>query len=562
MKLYFKIKSESGVTLNKTEFIFTDFTVDNNIIYKISLLNGKISYEITSNQTGELKSSEYTYVADAIKKIIINITETPTELTNGNELQISDVWDADTQEKEVGIVIIGKGYVGHPNDVLKKRLQNICNELKTKFNAQDTKINGNYIEDFIKTSPDGLQKFYEQRGNLEYFCYKVRNNSYLSLKNLIVSNGTSAQYMFHQSSIQNFDDLFDTSNLGNCAYMFSDCQSLKTVKINTLNNTSLSYIFQNCYALETAEISDWNASSSSVFNNCHRLTKAIIRRFKNYNIGNDIFTNCYRFKGTVNGSYNPNGLKDGKLFVPSKYVEELKIKNYWNAVATQITPIFGYKKLGNGSVTRTDTNTGSILKAVAENGSEFNGWYTGEIKFGFNKIPGTEQQCEITNVSGQTYGFVLNSDGWYESNNKAKQSSTAYGRFYFTITDTRKISNVEYISYGESNYDYGQYYLYKADGTLVLSNENLGSASSIVNITSKFLSIENGDYYLEVRYKKDSSQDKNNDSLKIKVEVADGTTEDYIDGEIYSEDSELNLGVIDEETMEPLGLIAYFKEVS
>jgi hypothetical protein len=83
-----------------------------------------------------------------------------------------------------------------------------------------------------------------------------------------------------------------------------------------------------------------------------------------------------------------------------------------------------------------------------------------------------------------------------------------------------------------------------------------------VNITSKFSNIENGDYYLEVRYKKDGSQDKNNDSLKIKVEIADGTTEDYIDGEIYSEDSELDLGVIDEETMEPLNLIAHFEEVS
>ena len=56
-------------------------------------------------------------------------------------------------------------------------------------------------------------------------------------------------------------------------------------------------------------------------------------------IGANPFSYCYHFLGTVNSKYNPDGLKDGAIYVPDAYVDQLKAADGWNTYADIIKPL-------------------------------------------------------------------------------------------------------------------------------------------------------------------------------------------------------------------------------
>ena len=56
-------------------------------------------------------------------------------------------------------------------------------------------------------------------------------------------------------------------------------------------------------------------------------------------LSSDAFTNCYHFTGTVNATYNPDGLKDGRIYVPDDKVEALKSATNWSVYADIIVPL-------------------------------------------------------------------------------------------------------------------------------------------------------------------------------------------------------------------------------
>lgn len=125
-------------------------------------------------------------------------------------------------------------------------------------------------------------------------------------------------------------------------------------------------------------------------------------------------------------------------------------------------------------------------------------------------------------VSGATYGFQLNSNGYYESTNKGVQSSYALARVNFTAGVSKQV-RVSFINYAEANYDYGLFgkldtALEKstgADSTAVWNGQNYNNAS-VQTIT---YTIPTGSHYFDVKYRKDGSQDSNNDSLQFRIEV-------------------------------------------
>ena len=76
-----------------------------------------------------------------------------------------------------------------------------------------------------------------------------------------------------------------------------------------------------------------------MFGECHSLKKLIIRSFGNYAIYKNAFNACYHITGTINTSYNPNGDKDGYIYVPDDMVDTLKADSIWSTYATQIKPL-------------------------------------------------------------------------------------------------------------------------------------------------------------------------------------------------------------------------------
>lgn len=51
------------------------------------------------------------------------------------------------------------------------------------------------------------------------------------------------------------------------------------------------------------------------------------------------FNKCYHFDGTVHYAYNPDGLKDGRIYVPDDKVDALKTATNWSKYADIIVPL-------------------------------------------------------------------------------------------------------------------------------------------------------------------------------------------------------------------------------
>lgn len=384
-----------------------------------------------------------------------------------------------------------------------------------------------------------------------------------TLRNLL-DYTKQAKYLFYEKPNipRTFIDFNDTINVKDMSSMFYNFQGTEIPKINMNSATKADSMFYNTPQIKNLYLVMPKLSSTvSMFSNC-KAEEIFIKNMNGIPIQGNMFSSADKVQlidiesvsnmnnsnyflnrnfvlnkliirnipenTTANTNAFDSWTKTGYIYLPSDKVNTLKTKSGWTKVSNIMLPIFSKTTLGSGTITEKVQENGiTQLKAIPSDGYTFAGWYNGII--GNILTPSNPQELTITDVEGQTYGFLMslpehNSTKYYESNNKGIGPSVAYGRFYFTITDTNQKVKMTYISYGEgSTYDYGMYYLNKADGTNVSKNENLGSSSEAKTIYFENLAL--GDYYLEVRYKKDGSGNSHNDSLKVKAELATYTTE-------------------------------------
>ena len=183
------------------------------------------------------------------------------------------------------------------------------------------------------------------------------------------ANVTTMSYMFYYctnlttipqfdtSKVKNMSNMFDychklttipqlnTSNATNMKYMFNTCINLTTIpQFNTSKVTDMSNMFYNCYKLTKIDITHMNITSTSYNGsfayNCYSLTKLIIRNMNSIPaLSSNAFNNCYHFTGTTNETYNPQGLKDGRIYVPDDKVDALKTATNWSKYSDIIVPL-------------------------------------------------------------------------------------------------------------------------------------------------------------------------------------------------------------------------------
>ena len=224
----------------------------------------------------------------------------------------------------------------------------------------------------IDDSSNKLQEIINNKKNCNYFFNEKFSEKdikfYINL--LDFSNVTDMDGMFQNcSDLQTIPEL-DTSNVTNMTCMFYECHNLQTIpqlntskvtdmfsmfgycyglqtipQLNTSKVTKMSNMFNNCENLQTIDITSMDKianTSDSIYMcyNCLSLTKFIIRNMTVIPpLSSNSFSNCYHFKGMVNSTYNPEGLKDGRIYVPDNMVESLKTATNWSAYADIIVPL-------------------------------------------------------------------------------------------------------------------------------------------------------------------------------------------------------------------------------
>ena len=125
-------------------------------------------------------------------------------------------------------------------------------------------------------------------------------------------------------------------------------------------------------------------------------------------------------------------------------------------------------------------------------------------------------------VNGASYGFELNSNGYYESKNKGKDDSYALCKVVITNPCGKNVY-FDCINYAESNYDFG--ILSEINTTLKLS-----SSVDTSNVKYSFkgksqsgvqtVAYDGVEGFVYVKFRKDSSSSNNNDTLQFKVRFA------------------------------------------
>lgn len=180
-------------------------------------------------------------------------------------------------------------------------------------------------------------------------AYLFYNYKGTSVNDLIsyndTSNVTTMKNMFANCIKLTTIPQLDTSNVTDMSSMFSNCTTLTTIpQLNTSSVTNMKNMFIYCSNLTTIDISHMNIESPSntdyFANYCYSLTKLIIRNMTALpKISSNAFTSCYHFTGTTNETYNPQGLKDGRIYVPDDKVDALKTATNWSVYADIIVPL-------------------------------------------------------------------------------------------------------------------------------------------------------------------------------------------------------------------------------
>lgn len=129
---------------------------------------------------------------------------------------------------------------------------------------------------------------------------------------------------------------------------FNGCSILPSIVLPSLTSGG-SYMFRYCYLLLTIDLPVITNIVANMFTDCRRLTAVILRSTTMCTLANtSAFTNCYHFHGTKNSTYNPSGLKDGYIYVPSALIEDYKVATNWSTFASQFRAIEDYPEITGG----------------------------------------------------------------------------------------------------------------------------------------------------------------------------------------------------------------------
>ena len=181
--------------------------------------------------------------------------------------------------------------------------------------------------------------------NMSYMF--VNCSSLITIQQLDTSSCTNMQSLFSSCSKLTTIPQLDTSIAIITNSMFNGCNSLTSIpQLDTSSCSNIGFMFNSCYVLEKIDITKF--ASGTNYNdyfaqNCYSLKTLIIRTMdKIPTLGSHAFTNCYHFYGTTDATYNPNGLKDGRIYVPDDKVASLKTATNWSVFADIIKPLSEY----------------------------------------------------------------------------------------------------------------------------------------------------------------------------------------------------------------------------
>ena len=308
-------------------------------------------------------------------------------------------------------------------------------------------------------------------------------------------------------------------------HAFSNC-SLSSITLSNNLSTIGSYAFYNNSSLSSITLpNSITTIGDHAFSNCCNV------RYYDFST----FTTIPKLGGTnVFSSIFYNADANTKIRVPLSLYKTWIKSEHWSDYSDYITyvgtPYWVNISSNDGGAV---TPTGQVLAAPADNISlkivPDNTHTLSDITLDGASVKDdtvyydfSGQSYSVSAVDGATYGFALNSDGYYESNNQGVNSSAALCKIVFNLSAEKQVT-IDAITYGEDKYDYG---LFGAVDQVLDTTSTVdsgifwnGKGKSSADPYQVTYTIPAGEHFVYAKYIKDSSSNQNKDSLQFKVNL-------------------------------------------
>ena len=240
--------------------------------------------------------------------------------------------------------------------------------------------------------------------------------------------------------------------------------------------------------------------------------KVLVRQNASSDYTTVYYTESYVENITVSGKTRFKSTDDmGKTVYITSIINKKVTSSYGTVTVISATAV-------SSNVHSVETS-GALVRVELKDSSK-DVTVNGTVKVTYSVCFSTVPSYNVKQVSETaSQQFKLNSNGYYESQCKNINSGWSLCKVEFNVAGNYTL---QCISYGENNYDFG--ILSTINKTLDASNKidsaNVkksfkGAASSSVQSVS-YSGVKVGDY-IYVKYRKDTSVNKNNDSLQFKV---------------------------------------------
>ena len=352
------------------------------------------------------------------------------------------------------------------------------------------------------------------------------------------------------------------------SYAFANCYSLSSITIPDSVTSIGNFAFASCYSLSSVTMPNGVTSiGSNAFASCYSLSSVTMPNGVT-SIGSYAFANCYSLSSVT----MPNGVTsigdfafsiccgvryydftrhaavptlssanafreiaaDCEIRVPIALYEEWIAATNWSTYADHIvyvgTPYYLNVSSNDGG---TVTPSGQVvapagctrmIKIIPDNTHDLSDITLDgtSVKTTATYVDASSNSVSVEPVDGASYGFALNANGYYESQNKGKSNSAAVCKIAITVA-METATSLDIINSGKSNYDYGL--LGAVDQVLTTTSTAdsgvawSGKGKSSTDVVNVPFTIPAGTHYIYAKFIKDPSGDQGNDSLQFKVNL-------------------------------------------
>lgn len=226
-----------------------------------------------------------------------------------------------------------------------------CNKIREKTGKTEPILSGELADEIASIGGyedgflEGTLTSYENKTATKLASMCFRYNKTLKSAKLynILSIGEAA---FDSSNVE---EVIAPKALSIGNYAFTRAGFLKKLYVPEVKTVAIDGFFL-CQRMEKFYFPKLEAINGNSFRECYSLKAFIMERTDKICVlnGSIAFDKCYHFTGTVNATYNPEGLKDGYFYVPRVMLDSYKTATNWIAYQDRFRAIEDYPEVLEG----------------------------------------------------------------------------------------------------------------------------------------------------------------------------------------------------------------------